>query len=232
MLLTRRIVNAGSAIGWAGCLIIAYLAAVTLYAFLAPAEAAERQTIFDLGLLVPALAATVLCGAAAWRWGRTRQGWSWLLLGLATSACLLGEATWAYYELILGVEVPTPSIADVSYALYYPLGFAGLVLQLAPSQGRRHSIISALDAVLFTLGSGALSWKLLLQPLLRDSTDPLLAAVNISWPIGDQLVLFATVSLLLRWRLDRVPVQSLALLLGAACALFADTAFIVLNDRA
>jgi len=54
----------------------------------------------------------------------------WLLLGLGLLCDFLGETIWAFSELILKIEVPYPSLADIGWVLAYPLFFLGLYRQL------------------------------------------------------------------------------------------------------
>src|SRR5688572_15932255 len=51
---------------------------------------------------------------------------AWLILGWSFFMFLLGNLVWAYLELVLRVE-PFPSLADVFYLAFYPLGLWGLL---------------------------------------------------------------------------------------------------------
>ena len=51
---------------------------------------------------------------------------AWLILGWSFFMFLLGNLIWAYLEVVLQVE-PFPSIADVFYLAFYPLGLWGLL---------------------------------------------------------------------------------------------------------
>src|ERR1039458_953538 len=64
-----------------------------------------------LGELPAALLATAACGVAAVRVSSRRS--RWVLLGASSFAWAAGETVWAYYDLIRGVSVPFPSLADV-----------------------------------------------------------------------------------------------------------------------
>ncbi|MEY2641102.1 MAG: hypothetical protein RL150_495 [Candidatus Parcubacteria bacterium] len=52
------------------------------------------------------------------------------LLGISMSLNVIGYLLWDYYEVILGMEVPYPSLADVSYSLAIPFAIAGVAMLL------------------------------------------------------------------------------------------------------
>src|ERR1035441_4721890 len=81
-----------------------------------------RVTLWvDDGLTpLAALIACVLCFRARARHsGRMRLFWS--LLACATASWTLAEVIWGYYALVLNMEVPVPSWADVGYLSAIPL---------------------------------------------------------------------------------------------------------------
>lgn len=57
-----------------------------------------------------------------------RPYWLWLAVGYVLNA--LGFITFAVYETVLGLEVPTPSLADAFWWLSYPALFFGTVALL------------------------------------------------------------------------------------------------------
>jgi hypothetical protein len=112
----------------AGALAVAALATAAFCACLAWGVGGELFVLYvdDLGTVLAALAATVLCLRAGSRQaGRLRLFW-WLL-ALASGAWTLGETIWAVYDLVLREEVPVPSWADVGYLSGIPLAVAALL---------------------------------------------------------------------------------------------------------
>jgi hypothetical protein len=80
------------------------------------------------------------------------------VVGASLVLLLVGEGTWSFYELVLGVEAPTPSLADVGYLASYLavvvaryggeefvvlLPGAGSDTVAAIGEGCRHSLESA-----------------------------------------------------------------------------------------
>jgi hypothetical protein len=92
----------------------------------------------DVGELIAALAAAVACFFAAAH--VSSRSMRWVLLGASAFSWAAGEGVWTYYDLIRGVQVPFPSLADVGFLAAVPLAVAGLLL--FPSTPRRPPIAS------------------------------------------------------------------------------------------
>ena len=60
--------------------------------------------------------------------GHRRRAWAWLSAG--TGAWAAGQAVWSFYEVVLGREVPFPSLADVGFLLFPLAAAVGLVIWL------------------------------------------------------------------------------------------------------
>ncbi|MDP2661517.1 MAG: sensor domain-containing diguanylate cyclase, partial [Dehalococcoidia bacterium] len=211
--------------GWA---LITYVAVFSAFNWLAPADLEGRKAIIDAGQIVTATCAAFLCAAGARSASDSRGRRSWMLFAAAFAVSALGEALWAYFEIFMGEELPSPSVADIAYGLMYPLAFVALMLQAPRSETRLGKITSSLDALLFGLGSGALIWHFVLVPALLANDDPLLALVSSFYPLGDVLLVLALSSLLLRLPLDRVPRYALPLVGAFVIMIFSDTAYTVL----
>jgi len=57
---------------------------------------------------------------------RVQERYSWLLLVVAFLFRMFGESFWAFYELALQVDVPSPSVADIGWLISYVAILAGL----------------------------------------------------------------------------------------------------------
>ena len=99
----------------------------------------------DVGQLVAALVATVACFVAAAHVPSRRS--RWVLLGVSSFAWAMGEAVWTYYDLIRGVRVPFPSLADVGFLAAVPLAIAGLLLFPSSPHRAADRIEGILDGV-------------------------------------------------------------------------------------
>jgi diguanylate cyclase len=141
----------------------------------------------DIGEFATAAAAAVACGLAARRLPAARLGWA--LLSASCAAWAAGEAVWSYYELVRGIEVPFPSLADIGFLAAAPLTMAGLWFLPGVRGGQVWRLRGLLDGLLV---AGALffgSWVTVLQPLFHDHQVGLLSrAVSLAYPISDVVV--------------------------------------------
>jgi hypothetical protein len=151
-----------------------------------------RVTLWvDDGLTpLAALIACALCTRARARHtGRMRLFWT--LLACATALWTLAEIGWGYYALILDVEVPVPSWADVGYLSAIPLAVAALVAHPATGGGGTRKARSLFDGLLVATALMFLSWTLVLGPLWRSADlSTLGGVVTLAYPFGDVVIVF------------------------------------------
>jgi len=152
----------------------------------------DRVTLWvDDGVTpLAALTACVLCfRARAPQRGRLRLFWS--LLGCAMASWTLAELIWGYYALILDVEVPVPSWADVGYLSAIPLAVAALVVHPATGGGGTRKARSVLDGLVIATALMFLSWTLVLGPLWRSADlGTWTGVVTLAYPFGDVVIVF------------------------------------------
>jgi hypothetical protein len=112
--------------------------------------------------------------------------WSCFFLGMFL--WFLGELIWAIYVLVLAIEVPYPSLADVSYlAGYIPL-FLAFLLYLKTFRAavtRRALASTGLTDLAVVLASS----YLLLMPIFSSGGNSLTLALGVAYPVMD-LALF------------------------------------------
>jgi hypothetical protein len=119
----------------------------------------------------------------------------WYVLAFGLSILVLGEVIFTYYENILGIEAPFPSVADAFYLVAMPCFAWGLVLmhrRYVP--GRQWA--NLIDALIIVTVSGMLSWVFLMEPQAYDQSRPLLERlISIAYPLMDLVVLVAALQL-------------------------------------
>jgi hypothetical protein len=144
----------------------------------------------DLATPLAALTACVLCfRARAAHRGRLRLFWS--LLGCAMASWTLAELIWGYYALILEVEVPVPSWADVGYLSAIPLAVAALVAHPAMRGSGKRKTRSVFDGLVIATALMFLSWTLVLGPLWRTADlGTWTGIVTLAYPFGDVVIVF------------------------------------------
>ncbi len=142
----------------------------------------------DFGLAAAALIAAVSCFLYA-RTGAGRMRPAWLLFSLSSLMAACGNAVWGWYEVILGVPVPTPSLADVFFLCFAPPAIVGLLVLAKRPVTRAGWVCLALDAWLIGGSLLTLAWSLALAHTthlagVQDaSVAP--AALSLAYPLLD-----------------------------------------------
>jgi diguanylate cyclase len=171
----------------------------------------------DLTTAAAAVGATVWCSQAAGRHsGRLRIFWT--LLAGATAAWAIGELTWAFYDLVLGIAVPVPSWADAGYLSAIPLAAAALLVHPAIHGRSAGKARALLDGLILASALFLLAWALLLGPLWHTTDLTTVGGlVALAYPLGDVLLVFLIV-LIIRGTSRRAQLD-LWLLLGGLLAI-------------
>lgn len=121
----------------------------------------------------------------------SRQIWGFFALGIWLWA--VAEAVWAYYEVILAIETPYPSIADFFWVLGYLPLFLGLItryktLDITLDPRRKLTILA------FAVLSFFLTVYFVFRPMISEFDPQRLAEslLNIFYPSGDLALLILT----------------------------------------
>ena len=210
-------------IGWA-----AFCAFFAAWLFFSWGGVKVTQRFDDIGEFVIAFVAAGGGAYAAVRHrGRTRVAWA--LISISALCWGLGEVAWSYYELMLGRQVPFPSLADVGYLTAVPFAIAGvLCFPSAPSRVASQAR-TILDGLLIAGSLLIISWATVLGVVYRSGSDSRLAQwISLAYPAGD--VVIATMIIILAARAPRVARLPLYLLAGGLFAnLLADSGFAYLT---
>jgi len=174
----------------------------------------------------PVINALGLSGVAAIlagiRMHRPRAVVAWSLLAFGQALFLAGDFYTYSLTSLFGVQVGFPSPGDALYLTVYPALMAGLLL-LVRRRNPRSDRAAAIDSLILTLGVALLSWVFLIAPNIQLGGDWLPEAVSIAYPVGDILLLAATV----RLAVDRgVRAPAFYLLAGSiVCLLTTDSVY-------
>jgi len=134
-----------------------------------------------VGIAVSALAAAACASAGLRSEGRLRRGW--LLLGAGMLSWSIGETMWAYYEVVVGREVPFPSVADIGYLGMVPLTLVGVATLVTVE---RHALRAVLDGLIISGSLLYVGWATVLAPASAHSGQRWLEwIVSLAYPIGD-----------------------------------------------
>jgi diguanylate cyclase (GGDEF)-like protein/PAS domain S-box-containing protein len=139
----------------------------------------------DFGLSAAAAAAAVSCVLYA-RGPRVRFRPAWLLFGISSAMASLGNLVWGWYEVVLGVPVPTPSYADLFFVCFAPPAIVGLLVLAKRPVTKAGWVCLTLDAWLIGGSLLTLAWSLALAQAAK-SEGPGVAhiALSLAYPLLD-----------------------------------------------
>lgn len=176
----------------------AAVAVFVLWQVLGSDDPASRQRVsdmFPLGLEVLTLVVLVL---RARRADPGRSRWAWGLVAVAHGFYFLGDASWAYLELVRN-RSPFPSMADVPYLAFYPAMLAGLLLLPGPTRRRSEWGRLGLDTLTVTIAGSMTIWYLVIGPTLETSAGVNMATtLSIAYPAFDLVLVFGVASVAVR----------------------------------
>jgi diguanylate cyclase (GGDEF)-like protein len=148
---------------------------------------------------------------------------AWRLFALALAMYLVGDLLQLLYEVVLHSRT-YPTWADAAYLAFYPLALAGLLALPSRRRNRGEGLRLLLDMATVFVGGAAVIWYVVFGPTLSDDLG-LANLVATAYPLGDLVLLFGTIVLLLRG----VPRSSLAALRlfgsGLVCFIAADITY-------
>src|SRR3989344_1295996 len=123
------------------------------------------------------------------------EGKGFLFLGLSLLFYAIGQYIWLYYNLVLLVDSPFPSLADIPFTLFYPFAAFGLWELLKTFE----SVVSPRmiwEGVAILALSAGLTFFVFNKPDLSPNTSLIERFFNIAYPLGDTLLItLALVSL-------------------------------------
>ncbi|WP_406396188.1 putative bifunctional diguanylate cyclase/phosphodiesterase [Streptomyces sp. NBC_00887] len=160
----------------------------------------------DFGLSLAALIAAVSCFLHARRSG-SRFRPAWLLFSLSSAMAAGGNAVWGWYEVVLGLPVPSPSLADVFFLCFAPPAIVGLLVLAKRPVTRAGWVCLVLDAWLIGGSLLTLSWSLALAHTAHvanaEGESVARAALSLAYPLLDIVL----VSMVLALHFRRVHVN-------------------------
>jgi two-component system sensor histidine kinase/response regulator len=179
---------------------VLWLSAALVVAFIVSlvvrAAGADYAPVDDWGVDVFELAMGGLCiwryADRSWRSTASVAKAFPLVLGVACLAWGLGDVALTI-ESLGGANAPVPSVADGFYVAFFPLCFVSFVMVIR--RGNSGSLVAtSLDGVIAGLGAASISAAYVFSAVLKASGGtPLAAATNLTYPVGDLLLLAVAV---------------------------------------
>jgi len=182
----------------------------------------RAQLVSNVGLAASALTASW----AAIRRARNCPGAMrrfWLMIGAAAGSWGCGQTLWTWYESVLDIEVPVPSLADVGYLgmpVFATAALLSLPLAASTVAGRVRTIV---DGVTVAASLLVISWVLVLESIFRANSKAVLfeRTVTLAYPVTDIVLITIVLYTALQVRRQGAP-QSVSLpLVGAGLVAFA-----------
>jgi signal transduction histidine kinase len=172
----------------------------------------DAQSVFYVAIGLASVAA-IYVGSIRNLPRRERLPWQLFALGLLGQVA--GDAIFAVYEVSLGREPPSPSIADAFYLAGYPLLALGVLLVLRQLGGQT-SRAAILDTLVIFSGVALVQWVFFIDPYNHMPFGTEFARlVAMAYPAVDILLLVALAQLLVgpggRTRAYRLLLVSVAL---------------------
>ena len=169
----------------------------------------HQALIGDLAFIPPNAAAALL----AWRASRRADLGphvcrAWRLLAIALILYMAGDLLQLFYEVGLH-ERTYPTWADAAYLSFYPVALWGLISFPARRRSGPERLRLLLDTGMVFTGGAMLIWYVAIGPAIAATGHfDLSSLLTYAYPVGDVLLLYGTVALLLR---DPPPSSVLAL---------------------
>jgi two-component system cell cycle response regulator len=113
---------------------------------------------------------------------------AWLTMGVGVVGWAVGNV---YYTAVLWDmdPIPTPSVSDVLWIVYYPLVYVAVAMLLRARIARFHASLWV-DGALAALSVAALSAAVVFQSVLQSTGgEPVEVATNLAYPLGDLILL-------------------------------------------
>ncbi|WP_436840725.1 putative bifunctional diguanylate cyclase/phosphodiesterase [Streptomyces virginiae] len=143
----------------------------------------------DFGLSAAGLLAAVSCYIYA-RTIDSRERPAWLLFAFSSLMGACGNAVWGWYEVVLGQDVPKPSLADFAFLCFAPPAIVGLLVLAKRPVTRAGWVCLGLDSWLIGGSLLTLSWSLALAHAARTAQSGApgsvpRAALSLAYPLLD-----------------------------------------------
>jgi diguanylate cyclase len=194
-----------------------------------PGGASLVAYISDVTTAAAATAACVACAFAGRRCASSMRAF-WWVLAAALGAWACAEWVWTWYEVVLRVQVPTLSWADVGYLAAPVLAVAAFACHPATRSRDRWRVIPILDGIAVASALLFVSWTLVLGPLWSHAGGLSVGSlVAVAYPFSDVVILVLVVLALRSLRPgDRAAMM--LLLGGLVCMAVSDSVYTYLTQ--
>lgn len=161
--------------------------------FISGVKISDENYLFGLVYAFIALIGGVNGLLVSRKWGgyKSLMGRGIIFLSFGLLSYWFGQVVWSYYNLVLKVEVPYPSIADIGYfsaILFYIVG----MYEFAKVSGARltlNKLKGKFIAFVIPVSMLAISYFLFLQNIIPDFSNPIKTFLDFGSPVGYAIVI-------------------------------------------
>ena len=154
---------------------------------------------------------------------------TWILLAAGITLFIGGDVVADQYHQIFGIARPFPSVADGLFVAAYAIFGAAFTL-LIRSRHPQRDRAGLVDALVFTIGIGAVSWLLFMSPFVHSETFSIAARlVIVGRLLGDVVLLGLAMRLVIGSRERSVSLLLLAAAVASLQSVDALSALISVN---
>ncbi len=161
--------------------------------FLSGVKVSDENYLFGLVYAFIALIGGIngLFVSKIWGGYKSLVGKSIIFLSLGLLSYCFGQVAWSYYNLVLRVEVPYPSVADFGYfsAILFYIGGMYAFAKASGAKVTFNKLKGKLIAFIIPTGMLIISYFLFLQHISPDFSDPIKTFLDFGTPIGYAIVI-------------------------------------------
>jgi len=207
-------------IGTAFCALVIVLLGLT--------QAERHATVSEAAQL---LGYGVAAGASAWaslHAPSRRHKIAWLWITLAYACNVIAELIFGYYVSVLHNSNPFPTLADGFYLSFYPLMVIGLSMFPIARLSGLQRVESWIDAFIVAGATLGLGWYYLIAPQVMSHSamdTPLPTIISSAYPVGDVILLFGLIALIIRRGFTEQPWMLLLIGGSLGSMVYADAAY-------
>lgn len=152
-----------------------------------------QNYLFGAAYAIIALIGGLIGISVSRHWGawRSTVGRGIIFLSAGLLAFAFGQFAWSYYNIILQVEVPYPSVADIGYVGTIPLYFLGMIF-FAKAAGAKFALriwTGKLQAIIVPLIVLLFSYWIFLRDYEFDFDQPVKIFIDFGYPLGQALTI-------------------------------------------
>ena len=182
----------------------------------------------DLGQLIAAWTAAVVCAVASRRVFTGRA--TWALFAASSFAWGVGQAVWCYFALVQNTPVPFPSLADAGFLTAVPLAVAALLVMPSGERSGADRFQGVFDGCIIATSLLFASWVTVLGPLYRTHQGGVLKqSVSLAYPMSDVVMVSLVIILIARGGRP-VRVHLALVMAGVVAFAVADSSFTYLTE--